>query len=223
MEPTRRDSQANRPAGKTRPTGSALDLATRLAARKEEVRRHAHAARRALQHKDSLSLRIHERIEAMSEYHSAATILYYVDVRDEVRTRPALAGAVASGKRIVIPYCVDRTLELFLLESVDELAPGAYRIPEPKPELRRLPHKQVAADEIDLLLIPGLAFDQRGGRIGYGKGYYDRLLAAARPDALLCGLAFDCQIFDGVPMQPHDVFMDRVVTETDIHQGQRGR
>ena len=72
--------------------------------------------------------------------------------------------------------------------------------------------------ELDLLVIPGLAFDRQGGRLGYGKGYFDRLLPGARPDALLAAVAFECQLFDTVPMQPYDVRVDAVVTETDIYR-----
>ena len=72
--------------------------------------------------------------------------------------------------------------------------------------------------ELDLLVIPGLAFDRQGGRIGYGKGYFDRLLPAARADALLAAVAFECQLFDAVPMQPYDVRVDAVITETDIYR-----
>lgn len=201
---------------------SASDLATRLAARKEEIRRFAHAARRAVPDKDGLSRRITNHLLSLDEYQAAGTILFYVDVRDEVRTQEVLASAVRSDKQIVVPYCVENQLKLFSLASMDEMEAGAYRIPEPRAELRSLPEKRVAVEQLDLILVPGLAFDRQGGRIGYGKGYYDRLLAAARRDTLLVALAFDCQIFDGVPMQSHDIYMDAVITESTCHQG-RGR
>ena len=72
------------------------------------------------------------------------------------------------------------------------------------------------------MMVPGTAFDPRGARMGQGKGYYDRLLAGARPDAPLVALAFDCQIFDEIPVAGHDVFMDQVLTETRSIAG-RGR
>jgi 5-formyltetrahydrofolate cyclo-ligase len=114
------------------------------------------------------------------------------------------------------------TLELFLLEDVSELVEGAYKILEPKEELRKLPRKIVKPEELDLVMVPGTAFDKRGGRMGQGKGYYDRLLASARPDAPLVGVAFDCQIFDEIPVDAHDVFMDLVLTETRAIPG-KGR
>ncbi|WP_164101318.1 5-formyltetrahydrofolate cyclo-ligase [Candidatus Laterigemmans baculatus] len=201
---------------------SAPDLAAALANRKAEIRRAAHAARQRLPGKDELSRKIIDRLLASDVYQAAATVLFYVDVRDEVRTQAVLASAVNSGKQIAIPYCVDDQLRLFPLASMDELEPLTYGILEPREELRGLAEKRLDAEQLDLILVPGLAFDRDGGRIGYGKGYYDRLLATARRDAVLVALAYDCQIFDAIPMQPHDVYMDLVITESAVHSG-RGR
>ncbi len=68
--------------------------------------------------------------------------------------------------------------------------------------------------ELDLILVPGVAFDARGGRTGHGKGYYDKLLENARLETPLVSLAFECQMFEEIPMQDHDIFMDKVVTES---------
>ncbi len=72
------------------------------------------------------------------------------------------------------------------------------------------------------MIVPGVAFDRDGGRFGHGFGYYDKLLHHVRPDAPLVALAFDCQIFPQIPMQEHDIFMDKVVTETAVYAG-KGR
>ncbi len=190
--------------------------------RKKAIREQAHAARNAQPDKDDLSRRICATFMALPEYRAARTVLFYVDVRSEVRTRRSLPDALRSGKRIVVPYCVENQLELFLLESMDELAVGAFRILEPKPELRPLPAKQVAVGELDLIMVPGVAFDRRGARMGHGFGYYDRLLEHARPDTPLVALAFECQLFPEVPTQAHDVFMDKIITEAAMYEG-RGR
>jgi 5-formyltetrahydrofolate cyclo-ligase len=129
---------------------------------------------------------------------------------------------LASDKKVVIPYCVDGELELFWLQSMDELEEGAYRILEPRESLRSVAEKQVSVAELDLILVPGVAFDRVGGRTGHGKGYYDKLLEHASQSTPLIALAFDCQIFDEIPMQQHDIFMDKVVTESTVHQG-KGR
>jgi 5-formyltetrahydrofolate cyclo-ligase len=190
--------------------------------RKARIREQAHANRNQQPDKDDLSRRICETFMALPEYAAARTVLFYLDVRSEVRTRHTLPDALKTGKRIVVPYCVKDELELFLLTSPDELAVGMYKILEPKPELRALPEKRVAPTELDLIMVPGVAFDRRGARMGHGFGYYDRLLQHARPDAPLVALAFECQLFPEIPTQPHDVFMDRIITEQAVYPG-RGR
>ena len=157
---------------------------------------------------------------ALPEYAMASTVMFYVGVRSEVRTRTDLESALDSGKTIVVPWCnAHSKLELFRLNSMDELAIGMYGIPEPRQRMRCLPEKQVAMEEIDLIMVPGLAFDPRGARMGHGKGYYDRLLEHARPNTPLIALAFECQMFDAIPVAPHDVFMDKVITEDRIYTG----
>lgn len=189
---------------------------------KQQIREQAHANRNAQENKDELSHEIVARCMAMPEYQRAQTVLFYLDVRSEVRTRNDLGEALASGKKIVVPYCVDGELELFHLEHTDELSVGMYRILEPKPELRTVAAKRVDVDSIDLIIVPGVAFDRRGGRTGHGKGYYDKMLEHARHATPLVALAFECQLFDEIPMQDHDVFMDKVITEKAVYQG-RGR
>jgi 5-formyltetrahydrofolate cyclo-ligase len=189
-----------------------------LQARKKELREAAHAARNALPNKDELSQTICEKFVALPEYAAARTVMYYVDVRSEVRTRNYLSTALTHGKRIVVPYCVDGELELFLLENMDELAIGAYKILEPRAELRSLPEKKVRPDELDLIMVPGVAFDRRGARMGHGFGYYDKLLEHSRMDCPLVALAFECQLFPEIPVQSHDVFMDKIITEAAVYE-----
>ena len=189
---------------------------------KQELRRQAESARQAQPDKDALSEAICRQFALQPEYAAARTVMLYVAVQSEVRTRPLLGAAIAQGKRVVVPYCVGNDLALSLLDSLDELAPGTYGILEPRPELRALPGKRVEAGQIDLVMVPGVAFDRRGGRLGHGKGYYDRFLPSLRADALAIGVAFECQLVPEVPMLPGDVFMDRVITEKAVYPG-RGR
>lgn len=191
--------------------------------RKNELRKQAHAARNAQENKDELSRRIVGAFMALPEYAVAETVMFYIDVRSEVRTRHDLELALQSGKKIVVPWCnAEGELELFHLESMDELEVGMYRILEPKAELRLLEQKQVPVEQLDLIMVPGVGFDVRGGRMGHGKGYYDKLLEHARKDTPLIALAFECQIFEEIPVAPHDVFMDKIITEDRIIAG-RGR
>lgn len=191
--------------------------------RKKAIREQAHENRRQQENKDELSRAICERFVSLPEYVAARTVMFYVDVRTEVRTRDYLATALTHGKKIVVPWCNDRgELELFWLQSMEDLSIGMYRILEPKPELRHIPERKVAVTELDLIMVPGVAFTREGARMGHGKGYYDKLLEHARPDAPLVALAFECQFFPDIPTQDHDVFMDKIISERAVYEG-KGR
>jgi 5-formyltetrahydrofolate cyclo-ligase len=187
---------------------------------KRQLRKQAHVARQGQRDKDRLSRSIIESCLRLPEVERAGTVMFYVDVRDEVRTRNALPNALASSRQIVVPWCNDAgELELFRLESLDDLAPGMFGILEPAVELRRIPHRCVGVSELEAIIVPGLAFDSNGGRLGHGRAYYDRLLQHAKPECPLVGLAWECQMFEEIPMGEHDVFMDFVVTERTLYVG----
>ena len=185
---------------------------------KNELRRTAHDNRNKQENKDELSRWIVDTFMSLYEYADASTVMFYIDVRSEVRTRHALPDALESGKNIVVPWCNDDgQLELFHLESMDELETGMYGILEPSQELRRLPQKQVELKELDLIMVPGVGFDATGARMGHGKGYYDKLLENARQDTPLVALAFECQMFEEIPVAAHDVYMDKIITERNVY------
>jgi len=187
---------------------------------KTQIRKVAFANRKAQENKDEISRSIMATFMEQPEYQSASTVMFYVDVRAEVRTRYDLPAALTSQKKIVVPWCnAEGELELFHLESMDELEIGMYKILEPKQDLRRLPHKQVSVQELDVIMVPGVGFDSNGGRTGMGKGYYDKCLQHARSDASLTAVCFDCQMFEEIPVQEHDIYMDKVITETTVYNG----
>src|SRR5215510_13418427 len=145
-----------------------MPTADEMQERKKKIREQAHANRNAQENKDALSHEICAKFIALPEYAGARTVMYYIDVRSEVRTRHALPDALTQGKKIVVPWCNDRgELELFHLENMDELAVGMYKILEPKLELRSLPAKQVQPTDIDLVMVPGVAFTREGARMGH--------------------------------------------------------
>ncbi len=192
-----------------------------LGQQKAEIRQQALARRRTQPNIDEVSRQIVARLIGLPEYQRAATVMFYVDMRSEVRTQYYLPTALASGKQIVVPWCAPCELELFALATLEELAIGTFQILEPRPELRALPEKQVAVEALDLVVVPGVAFDRRGARLGYGAGYYDKLLRRVRPDTRRVALAFECQLFPELPQEAHDVLMDQVITEQALYQGRR--
>jgi 5-formyltetrahydrofolate cyclo-ligase len=193
-----------------------------IRALKVALRKEAEARRRDQPDKADLSAAICGRFAALAEYQRAATVMLYVGVRNEVRTQALMLASLAAAKRVVVPYCAEGELQLFHLQDPSELAAGHFGIPEPQPALRTDPARRVDARELDVVMVPGVAFDRQGGRLGHGKGYYDRLLRNVRRDALLAAAAFECQLFPEIPMSEHDVFMDKVITEKGIYEG-RGR
>lgn len=198
-----------------------MTLETAIRERKDALRKQAHANRNAQDDKDELSRRIVGAFMSLPEYATAETVMFYIDVRSEVRTRQDLEHALESGKTIVVPWCnADGELELFRLDAMDELEIGMYKILEPRAALRGLAEKQVNVESLDLIMVPGVAFDRRGARMGHGKGYYDKLLQHARNNTPLIALAFECQLFDEIPVADHDIFMDKLITEDHVYNGQ---
>ena len=185
---------------------------------KARLRKEAAAARRSQSDKDALSRLIIDQILCLSAYGDAGVVLWYVDVRDEVRTRHAIPNALSSDQTVVVPFCDGDELSLFRLESMNELAAGRFGILEPRNELRPLAEKSVSPRELDVLLVPGVAFDLGGGRLGHGKGFYDRLLSETMKTALRIGVAFDAQIVDQVPTDDHDEKMDFIATESGVRR-----
>lgn len=201
----------------------ATEQLTAFQLRKKEIREQAHANRKAQPDKEAVSREIVQKFLDLPEYAAAETVMFYVDVRTEVKTREFLATALTHGKKIVVPWCrADGHLELFWLQSMDELTVGMYKILEPRPELRELPEKKVSPLDLDLVMVPGVAFDRNGARMGHGFGYYDKLLEHTLPGTPLVALAYECQLFEEIPTAPHDIFMDKIVTEAAIYEG-RGR
>src|SRR5687767_11455924 len=187
-----------------------IPLTTVIADLKEAkglLRRAAYDARAAQQDKEAVSQQAVAKLLELPEYRAAGTVLWYLDCRSELRTRHALPGALASGKRIVVPYCtVDEAgankLGLWLLESMDELIVGKWKILEPPRERWGEAGKEVPPEQLDLVIVPGVGFSREGGRMGNGQGYYDRLLARVRPDCPLIGLCYECQLFDDLVVGP---------------------
>ena len=183
-----------------------------LAAQKELIRSEALKRRRSLPARDALSQDICREVLELAEYRSAVTVIVYMGVRSEVQTTPLIEEALADGKRVAVPYCAGEQLALFHLRSLAELVPGEYRIPEPLAELRTSA-RAVALADVDLVVVPGVAFDRRGARLGFGRGYFDRLLSQLPRPAPRVGLAFGCQLFEVIPTEAHDEPLDAIVTE----------
>lgn len=151
-----------------------------------------------------------QQIFEIEDFRRAQTVLAFCGFGTEIDTAPLLHEILRRGKVLLLPK-INRTrkaLDIYQVQNLaTDLIAGVWGILEPDParcELRAL-------SDIQLAIVPGVAFDRHGGRIGYGKGYYDGLLAQCHP--LTIGAAFEVQVFDVVPMEPHDARISTLVTE----------
>lgn len=156
---------------------------------------------------------IAERVRRLTPYRKAKVLLCYVAIDGEVETRPILTQALADGKRVAVPVTLEGTRLLAAVEVKDpekELAfRGLFGIPEPAPISRR----RVAPKELDLILVPGVAFDRQGRRLGRGLGYFDRFLGKVPPAVPRIGLGFKFQLVKQIPFELHDQPVCKVVTD----------
>ena len=168
-----------------------------------------------VQDRHEKSTAITERILTMPEMGSWKTLFIYVNFRSEVETLQLIQKCLENGKRVAVPL-VDSTQSTMIAFQVtdleQDLRPGYFDIPEPDPART----SRVAGREIDVVMLPGSVFDPAGGRLGYGGGYYDRFLVNDAPLACRIGLAFEMQVVEAVPLEPHDQRLDYLVTEKRI-------
>ena len=195
---------------------------------KPTQRRLAYDARNAQQERAQLSQIISQSVLQQSEYQQAKTVLWYLHCRSEVHTyQMVLDELLKQDKKIVIPYCTkdklgNNHLGLWHFQDLSELVAGTWGILEPPKKRWGEQGKEVDVTEIECVVVPGVAFDQQGARLGNGAGYYDRLLTRLNASCQLLGVCFNSQLVEQVCMHKYDIYMDKVITETDIYRG-RGR
>ena len=146
------------------------------------------------------------------EFQKADRVLIYLSKDEEVGTDNLLGRALELGKRVCVPVVDQETDELQVSELPGpeiDFRIGAFGVREPTKEGLNF----VSSDQVDLVIVPGLAFDRRGGRIGYGKGYYDRLLKRLGSQIPRIALAFEFQVLDTVPQEENDIQVDAIITE----------
>lgn len=187
---------------------------------KRELRKRVLARRDALSpgERAAASAKIRERVLALPEFRDAKGVHGFVSFVEEVDTAPIMAACAAAGKAIYLPYINEARdrIGCALWGPEDSLVPGPFGTQEPPPASRG----PVDLAAIDLVLMPGVAFDRRGGRLGYGKAYYDHFLAevAAKRGSMpdLVALAFSAQIVEAVPLNAWDVRIPQIATEREL-------
>ena len=195
------------------PSAHPLPTADALREAKRTLRESVLAARDSLrlEFRATASAAIGAALAARDDFAAASTVLLTLPFGSEWDSMRFLLTALERGKAVVLPRvnARARTLELCRLsEPARDVLPGYRGIPEPQPHCAL-----IGADAIDWVLVPGVAFDPAGHRLGYGGGYYDRLLPQLRPDAAKIAAGFEVQLVDRVPAGPHDVPVQALATE----------
>lgn len=155
------------------------------------------------------SREIEKRLFSLPEFQASGRVLFYASFRSEVETHDMIRRALSEHKRVVLPKVKGNELALFEIRDFDrDVKPGKWDIPEPAAG------KSIRPNEIAFIVVPGAAFDEQGNRLGYGAGFYDKMLKEYKGAA--AALAFEIQIVTGVPSDPHDVRIRKIVTEKRI-------
>ena len=195
--------------------GRVRDRERRDTGSKSEIRKRLIAMRNAIPREEieGKSRVIQARLTELEEIRSASTLMIFLSFGSEVLTDDLILWCWGEGKRVCVPFCRPESRELTAcrIDGFEELEMGHYGIREPNEDLLR----PVDGGEIEAILVPAVAFDRRGYRVGYGGGYYDRFLPAA-PQAAKIGVAFAAQIIGEVPVDAHDLPVDRIVTECEV-------
>lgn len=185
---------------------------------KKLLRRGGLARRRSLtcELRQEKSALVAERLLSSDVFQKAGSVFCYVSMEDEVHTEAIINGALAAGKRVSVPHVTDAAQGLMCaarLYSMEELVPGEYGI-------LTLPLEKVEPVlplDIDLVIVPGSAFDRAGHRVGMGGGYYDRFLRQAA-GAIKAAVAYECQIFDNFAVDMYDQSVDYIFTEDTVYE-----
>lgn len=160
---------------------------------------------------DEKSRLIEERFLSLPLVEKANSIFIYNSIRGEVKTRGIIEKLFMQGKTVAVPVVNCDTNEIIIskLNSLDELKKGMFGIPEPAKT------EPMALNEIDVIVIPGIAFDEKGTRIGHGFGFYDKFLGTIKEKPIVA-LAYELQLLQEIPCEDHDIKVDKIVTEKRV-------
>lgn len=175
---------------------------------KEEIRKQIREYKKSLSDEDirSSSLSVTEKVVNLPAFLESEQVFVYIATNQEIRTEKIIETALSLGKKVAAPKCFGKDMEFFYFNNMTELLPGAFDILEPTDEMPAFP------DEKTLMLVPGMAFDLKLNRIGYGGGYYDRYFEKYRnTDYFKLGLAHEFQVFDLLAVENHDYKVDGLI------------
>ena len=161
---------------------------------------------------------ITEKLLSMNCIQQASTIMIYLDFNNEVKTDQLITKLISLRKTVTSPVTIKDERKLIPYEIInlkEGINIGTYGIREPNKDLSN----EIDVKNIDVLIVPAVAYDKNCYRLGYGGGYYDRFIERLRDDAITIGIAFDLQLFDSIPKEEHDAQLNYIITESSTYVG----
>lgn len=161
---------------------------------------------------------ITEKLLSMDCIQQASTIMLYLDFNNEVKTDQLITKLISLRKTVTSPVTIKDERKLIPYEIInlkEGINIGTYGIREPNKDLSN----EIDVKNIDVLIVPAVAYDKNCYRLGYGGGYYDRFIERLRDDAITIGIAFDLQLFDSIPKEEHDAQLNYIITESSTYVG----
>lgn len=194
---------------------------TGCAAEKAALRQKLLRQRAVLTNRAERDRAIFERVLMNKRYRSAENIFIYISKPEEADTRALIRRSLQMGKKLFAPCCTagSREMRFYRFQSLEELVPGSFGVLQPDPAAST----PAARPDLEgaLCIVPGLAFDRTGVRLGYGKGYYDRFLS--RNAVFRMGICFEELLLETLPAQPHDIRMQAIVTDEKFRVTDTGK
>jgi 5-formyltetrahydrofolate cyclo-ligase len=163
--------------------------------------------------KKSKDRAIEERLSGLNEFKTANMIFFFASFRSEVDTFGMIRTSLSNGRRVALPKVEGKALRLYEIKNLDELVSGCMNIPEPSV---LTDDRNIDINDVDVVIIPGAAFDETGNRMGYGGGFYDKLLAGLEKSIPIIAPTYEEQVIESVPVDSHDKKVGIIVTDRRV-------
>jgi len=186
-------------------------MQTKMELRQSRLRKRSSLSQKMVMEK---SVAIGKRLFSLEEFQKGKLMLFYVSVKNEVSTPEMIRHSLHSHKRVCVPLMIEHSFLASEIHSLAELdRKSSFGIPEPSAV------RDIVPNAIDVFIVPGIGFDRKGGRLGYGFGYFDSFLKKC--EGVKIGLCYDFQLMEGIPRESWDVGMDIIITEKEIVRVQK--
>ncbi len=198
---------------------AAKEAEEKVSGQKKTLRKKMKELRKAIPDREAKNRQILSHLLQLPQVQEADSVYVYASYGTEAGTFELIQACLAMGKQVALPRVLGSEMDFYRIESLGDLQPGAYGIPEPMEHCQKVTPSLLK----ECMILPGLAFDKAGHRLGYGGGYYDRYLEQYPFDApCKIALSYESQMIDDIPAEPTDIFVGMVVTEAGVHVAENG-